>query len=206
MGESREDIEARVCFELALKQLKGNYSSIKATSFKGANFSLLPQSLPQLCDVLALNMTCTALDLTNTSMTDAGVQQLAVALCDVSKAPQLLHLNLCDNPLSAVSETVVAGLSKLRPNLRVSIGSGPLTAGFVCEKELVEGLSAWPPEELKVRQSLVPNSSPRSVPFMVKHKCVEISRNFASLVRCLEQWGISTAHKRSLGKMRSGSC
>eukprot|EP00966_Prymnesium_polylepis_P154440 3565752-Prymnesium_polylepis.2 len=84
-------------------------------------------------------------------MTDAAVQQLAILLCNVSKAPQLTKLNLSDNPLSPMSETVLNGLGRLRSQLHVVLGqAGPLADGFVCQKQLIEGLSAWPADDLKV--------------------------------------------------------
>ena len=70
-----------------------------------------------LAALLKHNTTCTELDLSNTGMTDAAVQQLAITMCNISKAPQLVLLNLCDNPLSPMSETVLQGLAKLRPQL-----------------------------------------------------------------------------------------
>ncbi|KAL1530019.1 hypothetical protein AB1Y20_000944 [Prymnesium parvum] len=151
--ESKEDIEARVSFELTLKQVKGNYRSIHAISFKGVQLCRKPEWIPQLVEALKENDTCTELDLSGTEVTDAGVQQLAVALCTVATAPKLVRINLCDNALSPVSETVLRGLSRLRPKLEVSLGSGPLADGFVCEKRLIEGLSAWPADELRVPNS-----------------------------------------------------
>lgn len=148
LAESREDIEARVSFELALKQF--TYRHCKQVSFKGVEVSRQPAWIQKLCEELGDNTTCTELDLSSTGLTDSAVQQIAIALCNVSKAPQLARLDLCDNPLSPMSETVLGGLSRLRPDLHVSLGSGPLADGFVCEKQLLEGLSAWAPDELQV--------------------------------------------------------
>ena len=149
--ESKEDIGARVEFELALKQMQGNHRTMNKISFKGVQVCRQPEWIRQLIEALAESTTCTELDLSNSGMTDAAVQQLAIVLCNVSKAPQLVVLNLCDNPLSPMSETVLSGLSKLRPQLNVSLGAGPLADGFVCEKQLIEGLSAWTHEELQAR-------------------------------------------------------
>lgn len=148
---TKEDIEARVSFELQLKQVTGNYRFQSTISFKGIEICRQPEWIKQLGEALGENTTCTELDLSGTGLTDAAVQQLAITLCNVSKCPQLAMLNLCDNPLSPMSETVLNGLGRLRPQLHVSLGqAGPLADGFVCEKQLLEGLSSWHPEDLQV--------------------------------------------------------
>jgi len=120
-------------------------------SFKGVELCRNPEWMKQLCEALGENTTVTELDLSGTGMTDAAVQQLAILLCNVSKAPQLTKLNLSDNPLSPMSETVLNGLGRLRSQLHVVLGqAGPLADGFVCQKQLIEGLSAWPADDLKV--------------------------------------------------------
>ena len=45
---------------------------------------------------------------------------------------------------------MLTGLRKLRPSLDINVGEDPLADGFVHEKQLVEGRSAWPSENLKV--------------------------------------------------------
>jgi len=156
LSESREDLEARVEFELALKQLAENFRLITKISFKGVELCRQPTWIQQLGKTLGENTTCTELDLSGTGLTDAAVQQLAIALCNVSKAPQLEVLNLRDNPLSPLSETVLSGLSRLRPKLHVDLGSGgQLPDGFACQNQLIEGLSAWAPDDLRVPGALI---------------------------------------------------
>ena len=150
VGETDDDIRARVSFELALKQLKGNHSSIARITFEGVEFGRQPDWAVQLAAALGENTTCKELDLSRTGFTDAGVQQLATALVIGSRCPQLRQLNLRGNSLTAMGETMLQGLQKLRPSLEISIGEEPLAEGFVHEKQLVEGRSAWPAETLKV--------------------------------------------------------
>jgi len=148
--ETREDVEKRVDFEFKLKQLQGNYTSFEKFSFAGVELSRQPEWVGQVGATLAENTTCKELDLSSTGITDAGVQQLAIALCNTAKCPQLKLLNLCDNPLSPMAETVLSGLRRLRPNLNVSLGEAPLFDGFVHQKKILEGLSAWAADDLQV--------------------------------------------------------
>eukprot|EP00966_Prymnesium_polylepis_P031295 727688-Prymnesium_polylepis.1 len=155
-AETKEDLDSRVTFELALNQLAENFRLITTISFNGVELCRKPEWIRKLLEVLGKNTTCTELDLSSTGLTDAAVQQLAIALTSPALAPQLKALNLCDNPLSLMSETVLSGLSRLRPELHVSMPGGRvLTDGFVCHKQLVEGLSAWAPDELRVSGKLI---------------------------------------------------
>jgi len=176
--EPREDIEARVSFEMALKNLKGNWRSFTTVAFKGVEISRKPEWIRQVAEALGENTTCTELDLSSTGLTDSGVQQLALALCAVNKAPQLALLNLCDNPLSPMSETVLQGLSHLRPQLRVSLGSGPLAEGFVCDKQLLEGLSAWSPDDLQVPGSQAEFYCPEQISGVGKER-IKLDKGFS---------------------------
>ena len=153
IDESKEDLEARVTFELALKELAYNHKLITAISFKGVDICRDPHWIQKLGEALGENTTCSELDLSSTGLTDVAVQQLAATLCSVTKAPQLEALILCNNPLSPISETVLSGLQRMRPKLQVKLAeveATPLADGFVCQKQLIEGLSAWTPDDLLV--------------------------------------------------------
>ena len=152
-GSVDEDfVRARVVWEMALKNAQGNHSSMTTLSFKDVQLLRKPEWLPQLADALAKNTTCTELDLSNTGLTDVAVQQLAAALAVPSRCPKLTKLNLTANPqIGKMGETVVRGLSRLRTGLELVLGEGldPKADGFVHDKMLCPGLSAWTCEELK---------------------------------------------------------
>ena len=66
-------------------------------------------------------------------------------------AQQLTLIDVRDNPFTLAGETVAQGLERLRPQLRLELGKEGSTAdGFVHNKTLVEGLTAWPAEALAI--------------------------------------------------------
>ena len=147
-AETREDIEKRVDFEIALKRLAENHRSFEELTFKGVELTRNPTWTKQLSDTLANNNTVKQLDLSGTGITDAALQPLvAVLACGAS--PQLNVLLLRDNQLSMAGETMVQGLRRIRPALTVHAGDETIE-GFVHEKLLVEGLTAWPADTLSV--------------------------------------------------------
>lgn len=147
--ESQEDIRRRVTFEIALRRLAGNHSSFSSLDFKGVELAHNPAWIKQLGDTLAKNDTIIELDLSGTGLNDAALQSLVATLA-CGAAPQLRVLNLCDNEVSLAGETVVQGLRKMRPALAVKLGGEPVREGFVHQKLLVEGLTAWAAETLAV--------------------------------------------------------
>jgi len=147
-AETRKDIEKRVDFELALKRVAENHPSFADLTFKGVELTRNPTWTKQLSDTLAKNNTVQQLDLSGTGITDTALQPLvAVLACGAS--PQLSVLLLRDNQLSMVGETMVQGLRRMRPALTVHVGDETVE-GFVHEKLLVEGLTAWPADTLTV--------------------------------------------------------
>ena len=147
-AETREDIEKRVDFEIALKRVAGNHRSFEELTFKGVELSRKPTWMKLLSDTLATNDTIKQLDLSGTGITDAALQPLVAALA-CGACPQLSVLLLRDNQLSMVGETMVQGLRRMRPALTVHVGDETIE-GFVHEKLLVEGLTAWPADTLSV--------------------------------------------------------
>lgn len=145
-------VHARVDFELALKQVQGNHSSFTTIAFSKVALGANPEWLEQLTAALVSNTTCTELDLSSTDIGDAALQRLVVALCRSDVAPQLRVLDLRQNPFSLAGETMLSGLRRLRPALecRLCDEPGERTDGFVHDKMLVEGLSAWPAESLSI--------------------------------------------------------
>ena len=150
-AETREDIEKRVDFEIALKRVAGNHRSFEELTFKGVELSRKPTWMKLLSDTLATNDTIKQLDLSGTGITDASLQPLVAALA-CGACPQLSVLLLRDNQLSMVGETMVQGLRRMRPALTVHVGDETIE-GFVHEKLLVEGLTAWPADTLSVPES-----------------------------------------------------
>ena len=150
-AETREDIEKRVDFEIALKRVAGNHRSFEELTFKGVELSRKPTWMKLLSDTLATNDTIKQLDLSGTGITDAALQPLVAALA-CGACPQLSVLLLRDNQLSMVGETMVQGLRRMRPALMVHVGDETIE-GFVHEKLLVEGLTAWPADTLSVPDS-----------------------------------------------------
>ena len=147
-AETRKAIEKRVDFELALKRVAENHPSFADLTFKGVELTRNPTWTKQLSDTLAKNNTVQQLDLSGTGITDTALQPLvAVLACGAS--PQLSVLLLRDNQLSMVGETMVQGLRRMRPALTVHVGDETVE-GFVHEKLLVEGLTAWPADTLTV--------------------------------------------------------
>lgn len=141
-----EFVKARVMYDLALKRAEGNHFSFDTLDFNGVQMTRSPDWVPRLAEALAKNDTCTCLDLTNATMTDSALQQLVVGLAVPSRCPKLRKLILSGNPqITKTGETMVRGLCKLRQGLELMLDEGldPNAEGFVHDKELVEGRSAW---------------------------------------------------------------
>jgi len=139
-------VVAKVNFDMALKRAAGNHFSFDTLSFNGIELSRDPEWIKQLAEALKDNDTCTTLDLTNSALTDTAMQQLAIGLALPSRCPKLKKLMLGENPqLGNMGQTVAQGLARMRPGLELSFGPNaePAVEGFVCQKELVEGRSAW---------------------------------------------------------------
>jgi len=137
----------RVNFDMALKRVQGNHFSFDTLEFKNVALSSDPERIKRLAEALKDNTTCTALDLSESGLTDSALQQLAATLAVASRLPKLKKLILGPgNPgLGNVGQTVAQGLCHLRPGLELSFGEGaaPKVSGFVHQKELVEGITAW---------------------------------------------------------------
>lgn len=145
-------IRARVTFEMALRQAQGNHSSLKSLSFRNVELLRDKSWVPQMLEALAVNTTCTELDLGNSGLSDTALQQMAATLAVSSRCPKLTKLNLSSNPaLSKMGETVARGLCKLRTNLELVLDDhlDPNAEGFVHDKQLVPGMSSWFGEDLK---------------------------------------------------------
>ena len=150
-----DGIRDRVKFDIPLRNLKGDHWSFSTLSFKGIKLGEHLDWVTELCDALSANTTCTNLDLSDTSLNDAAVQKLAIALSTGCGA-KLSVLDLRSNPLSPAGETMMQGLLKMRPSLEVQLGGETAaTDEFVCDKLLVEGLSAWPAHTLASGQDLL---------------------------------------------------
>ena len=153
-AEEEADIHARVDFDLALKRAQGNHSSFAELSFQGVQLTRKVEWMPQLCEALVPNDTCTLLNLSNTGLDDKALQQLAVVLAVPTRCPKLRTIDLRGNPgLTAVGETVAQGLCRLRPMLEdVLLGKefDKMSTTFVHDKKLVPGLTAWNPDNLRV--------------------------------------------------------
>ena len=121
-AETREDLEKRVDFEIALKRVAGNHRSFEELTFKGVELCRKPEWMKLLSDTLATNDTIKQLDLSGTGITDTGLQPLVAALA-CGACPQLSVLLLRNNPLSMVGETMVQGLRRMRPALSVWLAS-----------------------------------------------------------------------------------
>lgn len=147
-AETREDIEKRVAFQLALRRVADNHFSFEELTFKGVELTRNPAWMKQLCETLAKNNTVKQLDLSGTGMTDTALQTLVAALA-CGATPQLSVLMMRDNQLSMAGETMVQGLRRMRPALTVDIGE-EAAEGFVHQKLLVEGMTAWPVDTLTV--------------------------------------------------------
>jgi hypothetical protein len=138
-------VVAKVNFDMALKRAAGNHFSFDTLSFNGIELSRDSEWIKQLAEALKDNTTCTALDLTNSALTDTAMQQLAIGLAVPSRCPKLKKLLLGENPqLGNMGQTIAQGLARMRPGLEVSFGPGvEPVEGFACQKELIEGRTAW---------------------------------------------------------------
>lgn len=146
-------VRARVDFELALKSVQGNHTSLDKLSFRKVQLLRSPDWVPQMIAALIANTVVTELDLSQTGLTDVALQHLAAALAVPSRCPKLRRLNLSGNAsLSKMGETVARGLCKLRAGLELTLDEGldAQAEGFVHDKQLVAGLTAWNTEDLKI--------------------------------------------------------
>lgn len=147
------DVRAKVDFDLALKRAQGNHFSMDSLSFKGVELTRKPEWMKQLGEAISANTTCTALDLSESALSDTALQQLAMVLALPSRCAKLRKLDLRGNPaLTVMGETVARGLCKLRPGLELLLGDelDATAEGFGCDRQLVEGLTAWPTGDLAV--------------------------------------------------------
>lgn len=152
--EQEADIHAKVDFDMAIKRVEGNHFGMQELSFEGVDLTRKPEWVPKLCDALAANDTCTALNLSGSKLDDRALQQLAIVLAVPTRCPKLRKLDLRGNAgLTAVGETVAQGLCRLRPALEeVLLGESfdKTSTQFVHDKKLVPGLTAWNPADLAV--------------------------------------------------------
>ena len=128
--EQEADIHAKVDFDMAIKRVEGNHFGMQELSFEGVDLTRKPEWVPKLCDALAANDTCTALNLSGSKLDLRG-----------------------NAGLTAVGETVAQGLCRLRPALEeVLLGESfdKTSTQFVHDKKLVPGLTAWNPADLAV--------------------------------------------------------
>lgn len=112
----------------------------------------------QLCEVAAKNDKTQVLDLSSSGLSDSALQRLVAALA-TGALPALRTLDLRSNEaLGAAADTVLHGLRRLRPELTIlrAEGDNPGLAEasdtFACDRELIEGLTAWPMHEVLVRE------------------------------------------------------
>lgn len=138
-------VRDRVDFDIPLRSLKGDHSSMSSLSFKGVKLGDHQDWVSELCAALAINTTCTKLDLSDASLSDEALQKFAIAL-STGSGSALSVLDLRSNPISLAGETMMQGLRKMRPSLQILLGEGEVAGndGFVHDKLLVEGLTAWP--------------------------------------------------------------
>ena len=146
--ETTAEIHERVAFELALKRVDDGH--LETLDFKNVYVGRRPEWAAQLAAAVGANATCTTLDLSGAGVTDAVLQALVAALATGGCA-KLRRLELGGNPLTLSAETMAQGLRLLRPQLEVALGDGmdASRSGFVHQKLLVEGLTAWPAHALQ---------------------------------------------------------
>jgi hypothetical protein len=146
-------IRDKVTFDLALKRVTQEHCFANV-SFNEVKLGAHPEWVGELLEALAANTRCTALDLSGTGLTDAALQRLVVAM-STGCAPQLKTIDVRENDFSLAGETMAQGLSRLRPALKLVLGDDdqPKVDGFVHDKTIIEGLTAWPAEELEMPDS-----------------------------------------------------
>jgi len=153
LGAEREaEIRARVDFDVALKRLSGDFAAFTDCAFSGIPLGGKPEWVSEILAALRTNSKCTRLDLSSCGLTDGEVQRIAAALVTGGCPEQLRCIDLRNNALTVTGETVAQGLCKVRSSLEVLLGDGMDAAGegFVHDKVLVEGLTAWHWSELQV--------------------------------------------------------
>ena len=153
MSVDEAAIRERVAFDIKLNNLKGNHTSFATLSFRETRLGTHTEWLHELLDALRQNTTCTTLDLSRTGIDDHALRLLVVALTRSDVAPKLATLDLRRNCFSLAGETMLQGLRLLRSTLAVILDNNPSLAppgDFVHEKRIVEGLSAWPADSLRI--------------------------------------------------------
>jgi len=128
-------------------------------SLAGADLETTPDGIKQLCEALATNTSVKSLSLARSGLTDTGLQQVVAKLV-TGALPALERLDLSDNHrLGAAADAVLHGLRRLRPGVVIVRGKGEdgddkllsaETDSFAAQRELIEGLTAWPLEEVLV--------------------------------------------------------
>ena len=153
MAVDEQLIRRRVAFDIPLRSLQGNHKILDKISFENVDFSGQIEWVHQLCHALQQNDTCKQLSLKNANIDDSAVQVIVVALA-AGAAKILTTLDLRQNAFSLAGETMLQGLSKLRNDLHCIVhddgGKSSVHDGFVHDKMLVEGLTVWPAESLRV--------------------------------------------------------
>ncbi|PNW74699.1 hypothetical protein CHLRE_12g486550v5 [Chlamydomonas reinhardtii] len=89
---------------------------------KLSNCNIFDVKAKKLADVLKSNSCITSLDLSQNHISDEGAQALA-AMLQGSGAPELIELDLRDNPLSPSAVQSLESLQKARKQLVVKVGS-----------------------------------------------------------------------------------
>ena len=165
MAVNAAAVHERVDFEVSLQRLE--CPSLTRATFRGHALGAHPEWLQRLGGALSSKEPLTELDLSSTALDDAALQQLVVMLSKGDVAPHLRTLRLGHNPFHHAGETMLSGLRYLRPALeciRADVSKqddGTEVAdarkrggeGFVHQKTLVEGLTAWPAASLAIEGS-----------------------------------------------------
>ncbi|GLC44160.1 hypothetical protein PLESTB_000901600 [Pleodorina starrii] len=89
---------------------------------KLAQCNIFDSKAKKLADLLKSNTCITSLDLSGNSISDEGAQALA-SMLGASGAPELIELDLRDNPLSPAGTQALEAVSKARKQLVVKLGS-----------------------------------------------------------------------------------
>jgi len=96
----RAEIEVKVTFDLAVKSLLNN--SNPTVSFCGTELGKHPERVQELVAALKESSACITLDISNSGLTDQGVQFLAAGLAG-GAGQKLKTLNLSGNSLATLS-------------------------------------------------------------------------------------------------------
>ncbi|GLI58902.1 hypothetical protein VaNZ11_000684 [Volvox africanus] len=110
--------EAEKRFTAALDACRGN----SEMWVKLGQCNIFDAKAKKLADVLRGNICITSLDLSGNNISDDGAVALA-SMLSASGAPELIELDLRDNPLSSAGTQALEALSKTRKQLVVKLGS-----------------------------------------------------------------------------------